>query len=232
MDKLNLSIIIPAYNEEKRIGTTLKEYAKFFENTPHEILVILNGCTDNTESVVKNCASKYQSIRYFTTTKKGKGNAILEGLKLTKGEVVSYVDADNATKPPQINLLLKEIGKYDVIMGSRWMKGSKILTPQPVIRQLAGRGFNLLVRIMLNLNFADTQCGGKVFKKKAINSIISEFKTLGWATDAAILYKLKKKGYKIKEIPIEWSEPGGTVLNMRKAIPEMFLTLLKLRFNK
>lgn len=232
MDKPKLSIIIPAYNEEKRIEKTLEQYSEFFKNKQHEIIVILNGCVDNTEYVVRNCTKKYPSIRYFTSNKKGKGNAVLEGIKIAKGELISYVDADNATKPNQIDSLINQLQDYDVIIGSRWMKGSKILTPQPLIRRFVSRGFNILVKIMLNLNFSDTQCGGKVFKKEAINSILHNLKTTGWAMDVAMLYNIKKEGYKIKEVPIEWEEPGGTVLKMRKAIPEMFLTLLKLRFNK
>ncbi|MBU3940420.1 MAG: glycosyltransferase family 2 protein [Nanoarchaeota archaeon] len=232
MDEPKLSIIIPAYNEEKRIGKTLRAYSEFFKNTPHEIIVVLNGCVDNTESIVKNYKKEYPHINYITTNKKGKGNAVLEGIKLSKGDLISFVDADNATKPDQVDFLIKNMGSHGAIMGSRWMKGSKILTKQPIIRQFMSRGFNLLVRLTLNLNFSDTQCGGKVFKKEAINSILHNLKTTGWAMDVAMLYNIKKEGYKIKEVPIEWEEPGGTVLKMRKAIPEMFLTLLKLRFNK
>lgn len=225
-----LSIIIPAYNEEHRIKPTLQAYLDFFKNKDIEIIVVMNGCTDNTLQVVQSI--KDSRLKYLNINKPGKGNAIIQGFKIASGDLISYTDADNSTKPEFLNKLLENIEDYDCIMGSRYLKESEILTKQTLTRRIASRGFNILVRSILNLQFTDTQAGAKIFKKQAISSILQELKPYGWGIDTHILYKIKKKGYKIKEIPIEWSDTKESKLKLRKAVPGMFISVLKTRFGK
>lgn len=225
-----LSIIIPAYNEEHRIKPTLKAYLEFFKNKDIEIIVVMNGCTDNTLKVVQSV--KDQRIKYLNLKEAGKGNAVIQGFKIASGDLVSYIDADNSTKPEFLNKLLENMEGCGCVMGSRYLKESKILTKQPLSRVILSRGFNLLVRLVLNLQYTDTQAGAKIFKKQAISLILQDFIIPGWAFDVSILYKIKMEGYTIKEVPIEWSDAKGSKLKLRKAIPGMFWSVLKTRFQR
>src|SRR3989344_3119850 len=219
---MQLSIIIPAYNEEKRIGKTLDSYLKFFSKKlkNFEIIVVLNGCIDNTLNIVKNFIKKNKKIRYLDFKEAiGKGGAVLEGFKVAKGDLIGFVDADMATPPQAFYDLIKNINNYDGIIASRWMKGSKIGEKQPLLKRFGSRGFNLLVRILFNLKFKDTQCGAKLFKKDLIKNILDDLKITRWAFDVNLLYSSKRKGYKIIEIPTEWNAVFASHFNLFKAIP-------------
>ena len=150
---MKLSIIMPAYNEGKRIGNTLNSYLRYKWKYPIEIIVVLNGCTDNTLDVVK----KFHKIKYRVLKQPSKGNALITGFKLAKGDLIGYVDADNATKPYVLDKLVNSIGNYDGVIGSRYVKGAVLIKKQPLIRRILGRGFNVLVRLVLGLRFKDTQ---------------------------------------------------------------------------
>jgi len=225
-----LSVVIPAYNEEKRIHRTLDSYAKFFSKKvkDFEIIVVLNNCNDNTLKIVKNFKNK--KIKYLNFKEAiGKGGAILEGFKVAKGDLIGFVDADMATKPSAFFDLVENINNYDGIIASRWMKGARVKQKQPFLKRIGSRGFNFLVRLLFNLNFKDTQCGAKLFKKYVIKSIIKEIGITKWAFDINLLYSVKRKKYKIKEIPTEWDAVPASHFNLFRAIPEMFLGLIRLR---
>lgn len=231
---MKLSIIIPACNEEKIIETTLKEYYSFFKNkfkNDFEILVILNGCKDNTLSVVEKFARGKKQIRYEDYKEKiGKGGAVINGIKIAQSELIGFVDADLSTKPNAFYDLIKNIGSYDCIIASRWIKGAKVLVRQAFLRRFASRGFNYMVRFFFNLQLYDTQCGAKLFKKEAIKKIQNDLGVTNWAWDIDLLYKLKLKKFIIKELPTEWNERfGKSSLKLQKTIPEMFLSIIRLR---
>lgn len=230
---MKLSIIIPAYNEEKRIRPTLNEYASFFYNLykkDFEILVILNACTDKTLDVVKEVSKKYKEIRCIDISKKiGKGGAIIRGFKLTKGELVGFVDADNATKVKVFNDLIEKLNGFDGVVASRWIKGARINKKQPFLRRIASRAFNLIVRMLFGINISDTQCGAKLFRKKAVDAVADKLGITKWAFDIDLLYQLDKKGFKIGEIPTEWHDREESKLKIGKASLEMLLAVIRLR---
>ncbi|MDO8556499.1 MAG: glycosyltransferase, partial [Nanoarchaeota archaeon] len=168
---MDISIVIPAYNEEKVIAATLDAYLSFFrrQKLSFEVVVIPNNCKDRTPEIVQLFAQRNKevickNIPFFV----GKGGAIIEGFKLARGNLVVYVDADNATKPETVLSIIQNIGSADCVMGSRWAKRSLVTKPQPLIRRLASRGFNILVRLVLDLQFSDTQAGAKVFRRAAL----------------------------------------------------------------
>ena len=134
-----------------------------------------------------------------------------------------------ATPPDAFYDLIIKINSYHGIIASRWIEGSKIGEKQPLMKRIGSRGFNFLTKILLNLNFNDTQCGAKLFKKNVIKKILNEIGITKWAFDVNLLYSIKRKGYKIKEIPTEWNAVGASHFNLVKAMPEMFLGLLRLR---
>lgn len=232
---MDLSIVIPAYNEEKVIESTVNSYLAFFrnKNLDFELVVIPNNCSDNTPKIVENLSKKNSEIKYKTIQQKvGKGGAIIEGLHMASGKKIVYVDADNATKPDAVFSIMNNMGDSHCVMGSRWLPGSVIKRKQPLLRRFASRGFNIMVRILLGLQFTDTQAGAKVFRKEAISRILPEIKNEGWAFDVGVLYLLNKGGFKIREIPITWEDNPDSHLNMSRVIPKMFLSLLKIRFRK
>jgi len=234
---LKISIIIPAYNEEKRIGRTLEKYCNFFREKAKkkkfkfEILVVLNGCKDNTLGVVKRYKRKYKEISYLNFEKAGKGFAIIEGFKSAiknKFDLIGFTDADLATPPEAFYSLLENIGEYDGIIGSRWIKGAKIKR-EKILRRILSRGFNFLVRSFLFLPYQDTQCGAKLFKRRGIEKIIERIKSTRWAFDPNLLYLLKMEGFKVKEHPTTWCEEEGSKIRAVGSSVQMALAILRLR---
>ena len=228
----SLSIVIPAYNEEKRIARTLDAYSKFFSGNvkDFEIIVVLNNCKDNTLEIVEKFSKKSKKIKYLDFKRAiGKGKAIIEGFKVAKGNLIGFVDADMATSPSSFYDLIKNMNGYDGIIASRWIKNSKIKEKQPLLKRIGSRGFNFLVYLLFDLKFKDTQCGAKLFKSYVIRSIMNEIGITKWAFDVNLLYLAKRKNYKIKEIPTEWNAVGASHFNLLKSIPEMFLGLIRLR---
>ena len=165
---MKVSIIIPAYNEEKRIGKTLKAYSEFFRKKQKEnkiksfeIIVVLNACRDNTLGVVKNYQKKYKEIKYLNFKEAGKGFAVIEGFKdalKRKNDLIGFVDADMATKPEVYYDLIENIRNSDGIIAARWRKDSIIKEKKSIIRKVYSWGFNFLVRSLLFLPYSDTQC--------------------------------------------------------------------------
>jgi len=224
---MTLSIIVPAHNEGKRIRGTLLDYLRYKWKYKIDIFVVLNGCTDNTLEVVKGIKDK--RLKYIVLREASKGAALIEGFKKAKGDLISYVDADGATEPKELERLANEVNGYDGVIGSRWLKGARLGIKQPVLRRIASRGFNLIVRVFFGLRFKDTQAGVKIFRKKAIKSILKKLMKTNWAIDVSILYPMVKSGYRIKEAATNWQDKKGSKLKLYRAIPNMLWALIKLR---
>jgi len=228
---------MPAYNEEKRIGNTLESYSNYFRNLKNnrliddfELLVVLNGCIDNTENIVKKFRERFKEIRYLNFNKSGKGFAIMQGFKdaLSRDiKFIGFVDADLATKPQHFYDLVLKLGNYDAVIASRGLKESKVKTS--FARKLTNRGFNFIVRSLLFLPYRDTQCGCKLFKKHALQSIIDRIGMTQWAFDIDLLYKLRKKKFRIREIPTIWEDKAGSKLNLTTVPFKMFSSVVRLR---
>lgn len=232
MKPFKVSIILPAHNEERRIGKTLD---RFYNILPHkleggfEIIVILNNCIDKTLEVLKNYSKRYPDLRFKNFDfALGKGGAIIQGFKIATGEYVSFIDADGSTGPFDFLKVMRGISGYDGAIASRWAASSKKID-LPFSRKLISRGFNLLVRIFFQFPYRDTQCGAKIFRKAIIDTVINDLGVSGFAFDVELLYLLYKKGFRINEVPIRWKHYGKSTLNMRKAIPLMFLAVVRLR---
>lgn len=234
-----VSIIIPAYNEENRIGNTLEEYSKYFERikksreiNDFELLIVLNACKDNTLKVVNDKKRKFPEIRFLCFENGGKGFAIIEGFKdalKRNNDLIGFVDADMATPPKAFHDLVINIKKFDGIIASRWLKGSKIKTKQTILRIITSRGFNFLVKSILLLPYSDTQCGAKLFKRKAIESIVHEIGNTKWAFDIDLIFRIKNKGFKIKEIATIWDDKKGSKIDLIRVPFQMFSSIIRLR---
>jgi len=233
------SIIIPAYNEEKRIGRTLEVYGSFFSRLKKqkildtEILVVINNTSDKTEDIVKLCQKKYRVIDYLNFKEGGKGFAIIEGfkyaLKNKKVNLIGFVDADMATSPEAYYDLIKNISNNYGIIASRYLPSSKVNPKQKFSRIFISRIFNILVKVLFLLNYKDTQCGAKLFRRKALEKIVPKLGMTQWAIDIDLLYNLKKENLSVKEFPTIWSDKSASKLNTKKASIQMFFAVLQLR---
>jgi len=233
-----ISIIMPAYNEEKRISRTLKEYISYFEGLnkkkrlDYEILVVINNTTDRTEEIVKSFQKKSKRLRYLNLKRGGKGFAVIEGFKdalSRNNNFIGFVDADMATSPEEYAKLMFALRSKDGIIADRYKKESKVYPPATFRRLVVARIFNFLIRSIFFLPFKDTQCGAKIFKRKVIEEILPSLSMSQWAFDVELLYNMRVRGFKIISAPTEWIDREYSKINFLKAGPKMALGVLRLR---
>jgi len=234
---MKISIIIPAHNEEKRIRKTLEEYQKFFKNlkkqrkVDFEIIIVINDTIDKTEEIVKEFSEKHSEIKFININERGKGLAIIRGFKDSlkrKNDLIGFVDADMATTPEEFYKLITNLGRYDGIIASRAKQGAVV--KMSLVRKITHRGFNFLVRSLFLINYKDTQCGAKLFKRKVIEKISNELRLTQWAFDVNLLYLCKKKGYKIKEYPTIWRNANNSkIISLIRTTMQMFFGAIRLR---
>ncbi len=226
-----ISIIVPAYNEEKRIKDMLDLYARHFfpRYSDTEFLVVCDG-NDGTVAIVERMARVYRGIVVMEYKKRlGKGGAILEGFRKARGDIIAFVDADVSVNPRDLEKIIDELKNADCAIGSRRMPDSKIMIKQPLKRAISSKAFNLLVNLLFNLNIRDTQCGAKAFKREVITSVMQSMRLNGFEFDVELLWRIKSRSYYIKEIPIAWQHSEYSRFSLKHA-PSMFMNLLKIRF--
>jgi len=229
-----LLLLIPAYNEEKRIGPVLVEYAEYFRREYRgrwEIVVVLNGCRDNTLGVVEAAAAKFPEIRWLEYVNPiGKGGALIEGLKLAgMSDLIGYVDADGATAPDAFLDLVKQCGEVDCAIGSRWLPGAVLHQVQSLKRRIFSRCFHILVEFLFHMHIADTQCGAKVMRRHAVEKVHSALRIADVSFDINLLYSLKKNGFSIREVPTTWTDQMGSTIRLNKGALGIILSVLRLR---
>lgn len=230
-DAVKLSLIIPAYNEENRIGPTLERYVnRFCGRYELELIVVLNGCTDGTKDVVGDFAKGHHEVKLLDFPKKlGKGGALIEGFKVAAGDMIGFTDADRSVKAEEFDKLLTALDSCDGAIASRYLPESKTMIKETWVRKFARWGFRSLARILFDLTFKDTQCGAKAFKGHVIKEITPELSITNFSFDIDLLYRATKRGYRIQEVPITWLYSTGARFRLRQAILPMFLSLIKLR---
>jgi len=230
--KIKLSIVIPAYNEEKRIPKTLNEYYNFFKRElgrEFELIIIPNNCKDNTLDVVKKFSkNKRNVIIKDIPCYVGKGGAVIKGFELARGELIGFTDADNSTTPENFFKLYNNLNGFDGIIASRKMKGARMFPPREFSKEFSSALYTLFVRIFFNLKYKDTQCGAKLFRRNVAKALSKRISERGWEFDVNILYLCKKNNFKIREYPIFWSDCEGSKLNHFDGIKSI-LKLIKYR---
>lgn len=231
----SLSVVIPAYNEESRIPGTLKAVSNYLRDNvrEYEIIVVDDGSSDGTSSIVKNIGQGLPNItliRYPANA--GKGYAIRKGVLSSKGDLLLTCDADLSTPIEEYERLEHfVINDSDIAIGSRGLRDSDIVVRQPWYREMMGKTFNLFVRTLAVGGIKDTQCGFKLFKGDVARSLFKRNIIDGFAFDVEILFLARRMGYKIKEVPVRWlNSPNSRVKIMRDPV-KMFFELFRIRAN-
>lgn len=221
------SLIIPAYNEEHRITPLFDAIAGF----DGEFIVVCDG-GDRTADIVDRIAAQRQdlTIRCLRFDHRlGKGGGVIAGLMAARSPLVGYFDADGSTSVDEMKRLFLSLSEVDGAIGSRWIAGSNLKVRQNILRQLESRAFNLLIRVLFGLNYHDTQCGAKVFKKSAINAVLPLMISRGFEFDVELLWRLRNAGFRVAEVPIAWQNKGDSRVQKRDMI-RMLSGLFRVRF--
>ena len=231
------SIILPARNEEQRIGKTLALYQASFAKgceAPFEFIIVANACTDGTVEVVRTLAREDPIFRLLETERPGKGGAILEGFRHARGRAVAFCDSDGSAEPADLLGLLQRVdsGECDCAIGSRWLPDSRVPVPQPWRRRVASRLFNRIVRLMFGFSYKDTQCGAKAFNRTALEVLLKTVVSTGYHFDCELLWRLRQAGLRVLEAPITWRDQGGSGIRLGRDSLKMLLGLLRIRFQR
>ena len=234
MTEHSLLLLIPAYNEERRIEPVLRDYARYFKEQyqgKFQLVVVLNGCTDDTIGVVRRVGADYPTVSALDFPAAiGKGGALIEGLKLAPlADTIGYVDADGATPPRAFHELARRIDQADCVIGSRWLPGAVLHVEQSSRRQFASRVFHLVVQALFRMNVRDTQCGAKVMRREAVEKVHSSLRIADMAFDINLLYSLHRAGYRILEVPTEWTDKIGSKVTLVGTSLVMFLSVVRIR---
>jgi glycosyltransferase involved in cell wall biosynthesis len=222
MQDYYLSVVIPAYKEEKRIHKIFDAIIAYQEKADFliETIVVNDGSPDKLVDTVRKYRGKIPNLKFIDRKEnKGKGYSVKEGALNANGKYILFADADNSTPFEQIDKLLKYIGKYDVVIGSRYCKGGKLAHPQPLTRIIGGRVLNLVIQLLATRGIKDTQCGFKLFEHKAAKQIFRRQTFDRFSFDIELLAIARKLGYKTKEVGITWyDDPHSTVKPLKDGI--------------
>jgi len=229
-----LSIVIPAYNEEKRIKNTVFKIGDYLakQNYDYEIIVVNDGSIDKTADVVEEMKLRVANLVIINNQKNhGKGFVVRQGLLNSRGEYRLFLDADGSTSIEEIEKFLPHIKQgHDIVIASRAINGANIISAQHWSRKILGGIYRLVTKLFSGLwGFYDTQCGFKLFSAKSVKDVFSRCKINGWSFDVEALLIAVKLGYSIKEVPINWSDSPGTKVNIKGMIKAVF-DLLKIRW--
>jgi len=227
---MHLTIVVPAYNEGKVLKENLLKTVSYLRRRKYswEIVVVDDGSGDNTFKVAKSLAKN--GIKAFRIEpNQGKGGALKEGFDKAQGDNIIFMDADLSVPLKNIDIFLRELKKYDVVIGSRRVKGSNIVVHQPILRESMGKVFTLLTKIVTGTDLADYTCGFKGFKNSPGKKIFSHSLVKRWSYDAEIMFLANKFGYKIKQVPVEWFNRIDSRVKLSDAITTSFVDLIKIR---
>jgi dolichyl-phosphate beta-glucosyltransferase len=231
----SVSVIVPAYNEERYIRKTISETGDLLRKKfkSFEIIIVDDGSRDNTYNAASGLAGEIKNLKILRNTKnRGKGYSVRKGMLSAVSEWVAFMDADLSTP-------LSELDKFvaclkngsDIAIGSRALRGSEILKKQGFLRRNMGKAFNLFVQGFLFTGIRDTQCGFKCFKREAALRLFGLQRLRGFCFDAEILYIAKKHGIRIKEIPVTWVNREDSRVSLIGSPLAMFLDIFRIRIN-
>lgn len=216
-----LSVIIPAHNEENRLPRTLEQVLAFLQqqNFQSEVLVIENGSTDRTYEIAQGFAARHGNLRVIREQGRGKGLAVRRGMLEARGQYRLMCDADLAMPVEEMTKFLPPaLQEFDVAIASREAQGSMRYN-EPLFRHLGGRGINLVIRLLILPGLQDTQCGFKCFRAEVADDLFRRQTLMGWSFDIEVLFIARSRGYRVREVPIDWYyQPESKVNALRDAL--------------
>lgn len=227
IDQADCTLVIPAYNEEMRIRSLLEDISGF----PGDLIFVCDG-TDATSTIINEFADDHPSlhIRCLTfSSRLGKGGGIVAGVREASTPYIGYMDADGSTSLSEMERLFGHMAAVDGAIGSRWLPESVLTVNQGLKRRIESRLFNLMVRLFFGLDYRDTQCGAKVFRKEVLEAVIPSIQSTGFEFDVELLWRLQQNGYRVEEIPIVWENRDESKVGARDA-KAMLSGMIRLRF--
>jgi len=231
---LTYSIIIPAYNEGRRIGESLDQVLAHAarEGWRCEVIVVNDGSRDNTAEIVRQHMRHSPMVRLLENPRNlGKGYSVRHGMLHAAGDVVMFTDADLSSPIQEAGKLFAALEQgADVAIGSRWLRAELQRRRQPLYRELLGRIFNLLLRLILGLNFKDTQCGFKAFNRKAAEAIFPVLRVERWGFDPEVLFLARRWGLRVAEVAVEWGHDSRSKINPLTDGFRMLLDMVRIRW--
>ncbi|HEX4020972.1 MAG TPA: dolichyl-phosphate beta-glucosyltransferase [Acidobacteriaceae bacterium] len=235
MAELQYSIVIPAYNEQARIGATLDRVLDCIaqRNWTAEVLVVNDGSRDRTAQIVHQVAAHNPIVRLIENPdNRGKGYSVRNGILQARAPVVMFTDADLSSPMEEAELLFAAIASgADVAIGSRWLDRGRQTIQQPLYRQFFGRCFNWFTRLIMGLPFADTQCGFKAFRREAAQEIFIRQRIERWGFDPELLFIALRLGLKVQEVPVTWGHDERSRISYLKDGLQMIQEILRIRWN-
>ena len=230
----DISIVIPAYNEESRLSPTLDRVLNFVRQRAWdaEVIVVDDGSRDRTTDIVRDYAQSDGIVRLIQNPgNRGKGYSVRSGVLNARGKIVLFSDADLSSPIEEAPKLLEALENgADIAIGSRWMRSELQTKRQSLARQVLGRVFNLLLRVVLRLDFKDTQCGFKAFRRHAAKEVFQLQKIERWGFDPEILFLARRAGLKTVEVPVRWGHDNGTRINPLADGSRMVADMLRVRW--
>jgi len=231
---VELSIIIPAFNEERRLQKTLDRIRAFLENRPgaSEVIVVDDGSTDGTAQLVGKMTGIWPALRLLKNPgNRGKGYSVRHGMLEAQGRVVLFTDADLSAPIEEADKLIGVLENHDVAIGSRALNRQLIEVHQPRLRELAGILFNYAVKWMLWLPYEDTQCGLKVFVRDRARILFEQQRIERYGFDPELLFLARRHGLKVIEVPVRWAHDSGTRVRALRDGLRMVVDVLRIQLN-
>lgn len=231
-----VSIVIPAYNEEQRIGCSLGRIGDYFDGRgePWELIVVDDGSTDGTAALVERFATAQPDgtarlLRHETN--RGKGAAVRTGMLATRGQVALFTDADLSTPVEQFDLFARRLADGNaVVIGTRKSPEARLEKRQPRLRETLGKGFTWLSNFLVVSGVSDFTCGFKCFSRQAAQTVFKVQRLSNWSFDAEVLFLCRKHGFRIAEVPVHWADAQGTKVRLKRDIIGSLVGLLKVRY--
>jgi len=231
--QLYLSLIIPAFNEEARIGKSLDRILSFLQRQSYssEVIIVDDGSQDRTSELVRERLGKDSRIRIYQQSQNlGKGAAVKQGMLLGNGEYLIFSDADLSVSIETLPDFLTHLeNQFDVAIGTRQIAGAAIEVHQPFYREFLGKMYTRLTNWILGLRVTDFTCGFKGFRRHAALELFSLQRLKNWSFDAEIIYLAQLKGYRVREVPVTWRDDRATKVRLWRDIFRSFLELLQVR---
>jgi glycosyltransferase involved in cell wall biosynthesis len=215
---VEVSVVFPAYNEKEHLENAVRKTAQVLDKVTrsYEIIIAEDGSTDGTDGIAARLSAEHAFVRHIHSDKRlGRGLALRKAFSKSKGRILVYMDVDLATSVGDLEALIGSVRQdCDFATGSRMLRESKVT--RSLSRQLASKSYNFMVRTFLGSKVSDHQCGFKSWRREALLELLDDVKATHWFWDTEILVKASRKGYRIKEVPIEWTHRSGTKVNLVK----------------